>query len=148
LSSAIGVIQGGHLIIAQLRNEGHWLISDDDAKRYGQAMANAARHFPLKTTQKAIDVGAFIMAAFIIESPRVIRSVQLARAPKGPQRGPAQVFQFVHPQPQPQPQPQPVQPASPPQSPAASATSPTDGGGTPPIAEGPPDDLNAFGGEI
>src|ERR1700733_8936502 len=44
LSSAIGVIQGAHLIMAQLRSEPHWLINDDDAKRYGQAMANAARH--------------------------------------------------------------------------------------------------------
>lgn len=141
MSSAIGVIQGFHLIVAQLRSEPHWLVTDADAERYGKAMANAARHFPLKTTQKAIDVGAFLMCAFIIESPRVIRSIQLSKAPKQAPRGPAQVFQFVQPT-----------PAQAPQSPAPSATSaapPTgsaEGAGMPPIADGPPD-LSAFGGE-
>ena len=117
------------------------MVNDADAERYGKAMANAARHFPLKTTQKAIDVGAFIMCAFIIESPRVIRSVQLSKAPKQPSRGPAQVFQFVQPTAPP--------PPNPPQPSATSAAPPTgsaEGSGMPPIADGPPD-MSAFGGE-
>lgn len=111
-------------------------------------MANAARHFPLKATQKAIDVSAFVMAAFIIESPRIIRSAQLARQPRTPPRGPAQVF---YPFAATGPAPQAAPPSPPGTPPAAAATSsgppPVDGGGPlPPIAEGPPDP-SAFGGE-
>lgn len=131
--------------MAQLRSEPHWLINDDDAKRYGQAMANAARHFPLKATQKAIDCGAFIMAAFVIESPRIIRSAQLARQPRQPPRGnpyagTAQVYYPFAANPIPTPSPSPSPP------PPAAAVSPNDGAGLPPIAEGPPDPT-AFGGE-
>jgi hypothetical protein len=139
LSTAIGVIQGAHLIIAQLRGEQHWMVNDEDAKRYGQAMANAARHFPLKATQKAIDVTALLMCGAMIETPRILHSVRAARAPKPPPRGPAQVFQFVPP----------GSPPPPPASPAAPTTSgpaPDSGPGMPPMADGPPD-MSAFGGE-
>ena len=115
----------------------HWLINDQDAKALGQAFANAARHFPLKATQKAIDVSALVIVCFAMEAPRVVRSVQIARAPKPPpNRGPAQVFQFVTP----------TNPGASTPAPAATATPTGDGAGQPPIAEGPPD-LSAFGGE-
>lgn len=115
------------------------MLTDDDAKRYGAALANALRHMPIKAAQKTIDYSTLVMVAFVMETPRIVRSVQIARTPKPPQRGPAQVFQFVNPNPG----------AANPPSPAATATpaSPTgDGAGLPPIAEGPPD-LSAFGGE-
>ena len=140
MSAAAGLLQGFHAIIAMQRSEAHWMLSDDDAKRYGTALANALRHMPVRVAQKYVDYSTLVMVAFVMETPRVVRSIQIARAPKQPQRGPAQVFQFV----QPQPQPQPASPPSP--SPAATATSPTDGAGLPPIAEGPPD-FSAFGGE-
>lgn len=136
MSAAAGLLQGFHAIVAMQRSEPHWMLNDDDAKRYGQALANALRHMPVKVAQKYVDYSTLVMVAFIMETPRVVRSAQLARAPKQPQRGPAQVFQFVQPQPQAQPSP----------PPAANATSPTDGAGLPPIAEGPPDP-SAFGGE-
>jgi hypothetical protein len=137
MSAAAGLLQGFHAIIAMQRSEAHWMLSDDDAKRYGTALANALRHMPIKAAQKTIDYSTLVMVAFVMETPRIVRSAQLARQPKAqPPRGPAQVFQFV---------PNPAQaPASPP--PAAAATSPTDGAGLPPIAEGPPDPT-AFGGE-
>ena len=115
------------------------MLADDDAKRYGTALANALRHMPIKAAQKTIDYSTLVMVAFVMETPRIVRSAQLARQPNPPQpRGPAQVFQFV---------PNPAQQSPPSPPPAAAATSPTDGGGPmPPIAEGPPDP-NAFGGE-
>ena len=141
MSAAAGLLQGFHAIIAMQRSEPHWMLNDDDAKRYGQALANALRHMPIKAAQKTIDYSTLVMVAFVMETPRIVRSAQLARAPKPPQRGPAQVFQFV---PNPAQAPQaPVQAASPP---AANATSSPDGAGLPPIAEGPPDP-SAFGGE-
>ena len=119
------------------RSEPHWLLSDADALRYGTALANALRHMPIRAAQKTIDYSTLVMVAFVMETPRIVRSVQLARAPKPPpNRGPAQVFQF-HP---PQPTPTPTAPTTPPQSPAGN------GSAEPPIAEGPPD-LSAFGGE-
>ena len=136
MSSAIGVIQGFHLIVAQLRSEPHWLINDPDAARYGQAMTNAARHFPVKAAQKTIDVATFLMAAAVIETPRFMRSIQLARAPKAPNRGPAQVFQF-----HPNPPSQPPAATTPAQSPAPGSQGPP-----PDFAEGPPDP-GGFGGD-
>jgi hypothetical protein len=136
LSSAIGVIQGFHAIIGGLRQEPHWFLNDADAQRYGQAMANAARHFPLKTTQKAIDVSMLIIVAFSVETPRIVLSIQKARQPAPVMRGPAQVFQFHPPQ---QAQPTPAAPTTP-QSPGGDGQAPPD------VAEGPPD-YGAFGGE-
>jgi hypothetical protein len=134
MSAAAGLIGGFHAIIAMQRNEPHWLLSDDDAKRYGAALANALRHMPIKAAQKTIDYATLVMVAFVMETPRVVRSIQIARAPKPP-RSPAQVFQFVNPN------------APPP--PATSASPPSaEGGASPPpiVADGPPD-LSAFGGE-
>jgi hypothetical protein len=76
------------------RQEPHWLVNDADAKRYGAALANAARHFPLKTTQKALDIGVLIFCIAQIETPRVVMSSTLAKQKAQPPRGPAQVFQF------------------------------------------------------
>jgi hypothetical protein len=135
MSAAAGLISGFHAIIAMQRSEPHWMLSDDDAKRYGTALANALRHMPIKAAQKTIDYSTLVMVAFVMETPRIVRSAQLARQPKGPPRGPAQVFQFV---------PNPAQAPSPP-NPGATAV-PTDGAGLPPLAEGPLDP-NAFGGE-
>lgn len=138
MSSAIGVIQGFHAVIGGLRQEPHWFVNDADARRYGQAMANAARHFPLKTTQKALDVTMLMIVAFSVEAPRIGMSVQLMRQ-RGtqPRRPPAQVFQFVNPN-------------APPPS-ATSAPPPgAVGAGSPPVADVPHDassDLDAIGGE-
>jgi hypothetical protein len=133
LSAAAGLLSGAHAIAAmQLGN--HWLLSDDDAKRYGTALANALRHIPIKAAQKTIDYSTLFMVAFVIETPRIVRSIQIARAPKAPNRGPAQVFQFV----QPQPSAAPTTPASP--TVAGSGQAPPD------VAEGP-QDFSAFGGE-
>ena len=115
------------------RNEPHWLLSDADSQRYGQALANALRHMPIKAAQKTIDYSTLVMVAFVMETPRIVRSAQIARTPKQPPRGPAQVFQF-HP-----PQPTPTAPTT--------SQSPGDSGqASPDVAEGPPD-FSAFGGE-
>jgi hypothetical protein len=132
------LLQGFHTIVAMQRSEPHWMLSDDDAKRYGQALANALRHMPVRVAQKYVDYSTLIMVAFVMETPRIGMSWKLARQPKTPQRGPAQVFQFVQPTPGAN-TPSQASTTSPP-SPAA------DGSGLPPVAEGPPD-FSAFGGE-
>jgi hypothetical protein len=104
LSAAAGLLQGFHAIIAMQRQEPHWLLNDADAKQYGQALANAARHLPIAVAQKYADYSAFVMVCFAMETPRIARSVQLAQSRRqGPPRGPAQVFQFRPPQPAPNP---------------------------------------------
>lgn len=135
MSSAIGLIQGAHAVIAGLSRQGHWFINDADARRYGQAMANAARHFPLRATQKAIDVTMLIITAVSIEAPRIALSMQIARGvrPMPQQRGPAQVFHFT-----------PNATAGPPQAERASAAPSSV------AADAPPDmssDQGAIGGE-
>ena len=110
-------------------------MNDADGKRYGAALANALRHFPMHTTQKAIDISALIFCAVQMETPRMMISKQLAaqrRAGRSP-RGPAEVFRFHQPQQQ-----QPAGPAT-----ASMNAVPVE----PPMAEGPPD-LGTIGGEI
>ena len=116
------------------RSEPHWLLSDADSLRYGTALANALRHMPIKEAQKTIDYSTLAMVAFVMETPRVVRSVQLWRQAAQPRRGPAQVFQF-HP------------PSQPPAA-TTSAQSPAPGSQGPPpdFAEGPPDP-GGFGGD-
>jgi hypothetical protein len=132
LSALGGVLQGFHAVIAFQRSEPHWLLNDDDAKKYGTALGNALRHLPISAAQKTVDFSALIFIAFAIETPRVVRSAQLARERSSPRRGSAQVFQFHPPSPASSP------PAAPPET----------GAEAPPsqgiMAEGPPD----MGGEI
>jgi hypothetical protein len=140
LSALAGVLQGFHAVIAFQRSEPHWLINDDDAKRYGTALGNALRHMPIKAAQKTIDYSALVFVAFAIETPRIVRSAALARqaVAQPPRRGPAQVFQF-HPPSQPQ-----AAATPPPPSPGNAAG----GSGPPPdFAEGPPDPNGGFGGD-
>ena len=75
------------------------MLSDADAKRYGQALANALRHLPIKAAQKTIDYTTFAFVAFSIEMPRIGLSIQKAREPQSAARPTAQVFQFHPPQP-------------------------------------------------
>jgi hypothetical protein len=133
------VIAGFHAVIGGLARQPHWYLNEPDAKRYGEAMARAARHFPLRTTQKALDVTMLFITAFAIDAPRFVMSMQLARARNGTQptspRGPAQVFQFVSP----------AAPPSPAASEAAKASA-----AVPPTADAPHDassDIDAIGGE-
>ena len=141
MSAAAGLISGFHAIIAMQRSEPHWMLSDDDAKRYGAALANALRHMPIKAAQKTIDYSTLAMVVFVMETPRIVRSAQLARQATAPRpRGPAQVYYPFAGQPTPGAN-----------TPTQAATTPTpsaaDGSGLPPIAaEGPPD-FSAFGGE-
>lgn len=120
LSALAGVIQGFHAIIAFQRAEPHWLVNDNDAKRYSIAIGNALRHMQIRTAQKTIDMAALVFVAFSVETPRVIRSAQLARETANPRRqGPsATVFQFTNP---------------PPTQPAPTTADEA------PMAEGPPD---------
>jgi hypothetical protein len=124
------------------RSEPHWLLNDADAQRYGAALANALRHMPIKAAQKTIDYSTLVMIAFVMETPRIVRSIQLnrqANAPRQPQRGPAQVFQFHPPSP----------PAQANATPSANSPTAAGGSGTgapPDFAEGPYDP-GGFGGD-
>jgi hypothetical protein len=76
------------------RNEPHWLLNDQDGKAYAQALVNAMRHLPVGVPQKVTDFSALAFMVFNMESPRVLRSAQLAAQRRNPPRGPATVFQF------------------------------------------------------
>jgi hypothetical protein len=96
-------LQGFHAIIALRRDEPHWMLSEVDAKRYGQALANALRHFPVQATQKAIDFSVLAFCIFEMETPRVVKSIALSKLPPHlrrqaqAQRGPAKIFEFTPP---------------------------------------------------
>ena len=81
-------MQGFHAIIALRRQEPHWLLNDADAKRYGQALANALRHLPVKAAQKTIDFTVLAFIVFEMESPRIALSGLRSRQQKAQQAEP------------------------------------------------------------
>lgn len=81
-----------HAIAAMKRDEPHWLMNEADSKRYAVALGNALRHLPIKTTQKAVDFGAFLFCVFEMETPRITASIMLAKARQRPQRPAAAVY--------------------------------------------------------
>lgn len=144
LSAAAGLLSGFHAIIALRRNEPHWMLSEADSKRYGQALANALRHMPIHAAQKTIDFGVLAFMIFEIETPRIVRSAQLARMSphqrQAMQRGPAKIFEFASPPTSATPQ-------------SNGASSPTTATGstqqdTPPIADPPQDGIGGDGGSL
>lgn len=112
-----------HGLIALQRREPHWLLTDQDAKTYGGALANAMRHVPIGVTQKALDFSALIFCIINMETPRVMASARNARErrrnPNAEPRGPAQVFEFRPPNPPPPPQPSAASPPPQPEGMAA-----------------------------
>lgn len=140
LSAAAGLLQGFHAIIALKRNEPHWMLSEADSKRYGAALANALRHMPIHAAQKTIDFGVLAFMIFEMETPRIVRSIQLAKLTphqrQAMQRGPAKIFEFTAPFPG---APQPNGSASP----GGAGSVHQD---TPPPAEGPPAPDHVAGG--
>lgn len=81
----------------------HWLLTDADAKDYGQKLVNALRHIPVTMAQKYVDFTALGAAVFTYESPRIMMDMQLKaqRQRRPPPFGPAQIFQFRSPSPGP-----------------------------------------------
>ena len=101
-----------HGLIATLRREGHWQLTDADAKAYAQAVKNVARHYSIGVTQKALDFYALGMCMVNVEGARVVASYRNGRARRSSTsstssapRGPAQVFQFHQPTSPPPPAP-------------------------------------------
>jgi hypothetical protein len=99
LSAAAGLLQGFHAIVALQRNEPHWLLSDADAKRYGTALSNALRHFPVRAAQKSLDFMVLAFVCFEMETPRIAKSSMLYRQMHEPARPSATVYPFASPQP-------------------------------------------------
>jgi hypothetical protein len=78
----------------------HWLLNDEDAKNYANAVNNVARHYDVAVAQKTIDICNLIGMACFIEGTRLLvsRHPQKAQA----QRPSAQVVpivRFDHPPP-------------------------------------------------
>lgn len=74
-------------MIALRRDEPHWLLSDADARVYGQALQNALRHIPIRRAQKAVDFAMLVFAAAQFDIPRIYMSSQIAKQRLNPQRG-------------------------------------------------------------
>lgn len=114
----------------------HWLLNDDDAKKYGVALANAARHLPVQATQKAVDFTMLAVAVATFDGPRVALDMQLRAQRQAQARQPSHgspVFAFVPPASGP-PRPAPAQ--SNPTSPLH-PTAATSGAQPPPPQEAP-----------
>jgi hypothetical protein len=141
LTTCVALLQSSHDLISRLRGEPHWRLSDPDARQYGQALANATRHVKIAVAQKYVDYYTLGLTVLMMETPRLVISTQLARQPKQPPRGPAQVYYPFAANPNPQP------PSPPPAAATPSSSPASEGGGMPPIADPPPLEFDAFGGD-
>jgi hypothetical protein len=90
LSAAAGLLQGIHVALAMGAGK-HWLLSDDEAKYYGNALANAARHLPIVVAQKYFDFGALAVAFFVCDGTRFLTTVQLRREALARKAAPARM---------------------------------------------------------
>jgi hypothetical protein len=52
----------------------HWLLNDEDAKNYANAVNNVARHYDVAVAQKTIDICNLIGMACFIEGTRLLVS--------------------------------------------------------------------------
>jgi hypothetical protein len=105
-----------HAMIALRRDEPHWMLNDQDARVYGQALQNALRHIPIRRAQKTLDFAMLVVAACQFEIPRVYLSAQIARQKAAQaRRGPVATAYPAGPVPFNPPPPPPGSP--PPQSP-------------------------------
>lgn len=77
----------------------HWLLSDEEAKGYGQALANAIRHLPITMAQKYVDFTTLGIAIITYEGPRIAADMILRRQARNPNaaRQPQPNGQVVYP---------------------------------------------------
>lgn len=85
MSTTIACIQGAHAVAAHLMGP-HWLMSDDDAKNYANAINNVARHYDVGAAQKTIDICNFIGLTAFYEGTRLLYTRQQAGRPQPPPR--------------------------------------------------------------
>lgn len=52
----------------------HWLLNDEDARLYANAVNNVARHYDVGAAQKTIDIANLIGLACFIEGTRLLVS--------------------------------------------------------------------------
>ena len=70
LSSLTGLLIGFHAIVAVKVPEME--LQESEAKQLQTAMENVSRHYPIKTTQKAIDIAALVGAVGWIYGTRIV----------------------------------------------------------------------------
>jgi len=116
LSGVAAALQITHGLIAALSKEGHWQLTDADAKAYAQAIKNVARHYSLGVTQKALDWYMLGLCTINIEGARVVASYRNRKRPRstGTPSGPggATIYK-LNPNPNPAGPPPAVPPAAP-----------------------------------
>lgn len=114
LSTTIACLQGAHAVLAHWAGP-HWLLNDEDARNYANAVNNVARHYDVAVAQKTIDIANLIGLACFIEGTRLLysRSPAARQASQAPQARPAgqvvPIFRFENPYP---PAPAPAPPAT------------------------------------
>jgi hypothetical protein len=109
-----------HHLIAALSRQGHWQLTEADAKIYATAVKNVARHYSLAATQKSLDWYALGLCMASMEGTRILGSYQNARARRTSSSSPRPATATVYPFPGPS-----VPPAANPPPPATSSPAPS-----------------------
>src|SRR5215469_16308537 len=85
LSSTLAILQGIHTGLAYFGGP-HWLLDDEDGKRYAQAVANVARHYDIEVAQKTVDWLNLLGIAAYIEGTRFLHGRMGQRQPQRPRQ--------------------------------------------------------------
>jgi hypothetical protein len=80
LSSTIATLQGLHLLFSYAGGP-HWLLSDEEARRYAAAVQNVVRHYPLHIAEKAQDWFNLTMVVASLEGKRYAEGKRRKAAP-------------------------------------------------------------------
>ncbi len=72
MSSITGLFVGAHVLLAQAIKTPELAITMDEGGQFMKAAQNVARHYDVRTTQKAMDWIAFCGVGCMIYVPRVV----------------------------------------------------------------------------
>lgn len=99
MSTTIACLQGAHAVMAHWGGP-HWLLNDEDARNYANAVNNVARHYDVAVAQKTIDICNLLGLVCFYEGTRLFYSRSAAARPQPQTRQTASVvpiFQFAPP---------------------------------------------------
>lgn len=85
-----------HVAAAQKYQDERLLLSEAEQAALRAAVNNAARHYSIPVTQKAMDTGALFIALFRIEAPRI--AIVMGKSVPGTQDAPQQAAVVSFPQ--------------------------------------------------